>query len=114
MAETIFSKIINREIPAEILYEDDEVLAFSDVNPQAPVHFLVIPKQAIATVNDIQPDQAELVGKMVLAAQRLAQEKGIAEDGYRLVMNCNEGAGQTVFHIHLHVLGGRAMVWPPG
>lgn len=114
MSETIFSKIINREIPADILYEDDEVLAFSDVNPQAPVHFLVIPKHAIATVNDIQPSQAELVGKMVLAAQKLAQEKGIAEDGYRLVMNCNEGAGQTVFHIHLHVLGGRAMSWPPG
>ncbi len=114
MSETIFSKIINREIPADILYEDDDVLAFSDVSPQAPVHFLVIPKQAIATVNDIQPQQAELVGKMVLAAQKLAKEKGISDDGYRLVMNCNEGAGQTVFHIHLHVLGGRPMTWPPG
>lgn len=114
MSETLFSKIINREIPADILYEDDDVLAFSDVNPQAPVHFLVIPKQAIATVNDIQPEQAELLGKMVLAAQKLAKQKGIADDGYRLVMNCNEGAGQTVFHIHLHVLGGRAMTWPPG
>lgn len=114
MSDTIFSKIIKREIPADILYEDDEVLAFSDVSPQAPVHFLVIPKQAIATVNDIQPDQAHLLGKMVLTAQKLAKEKGIAEDGYRLVMNCNEGAGQTVFHIHLHVLGGRAMTWPPG
>jgi histidine triad (HIT) family protein len=114
MSETIFSKIINREIPADILYEDHEVLAFSDVNPQAPVHFLVIPKQAIPTVNDIHADQALLVGKMVLTAQRLAKEKGIAEDGYRLVMNCNENAGQTVFHIHLHVLGGRAMTWPPG
>ncbi len=114
MSETIFSKIINREIPADILYEDDDVLAFSDVSPQAPVHFLVIPKQAIATVNDIQPQQAELVGKMVLAAQKLAKEKGVSDDGYRLVMNCNEGAGQTVFHIHLHVLGGRPMTWPPG
>ena len=114
MSETIFSKIMNREIPADILYEDDDVLAFSDVNPQAPVHFLVIPKQPIATVNDIQPDQAELVGKLVLAAQKLAKDKGIDEDGYRLVMNCNEGAGQTVFHIHLHVLGGRRMTWPPG
>lgn len=114
MSETIFTKIINREIPADILYEDDDVLAFSDVNPQAPVHFLVIPKQPIATVNDIQPDDAELVGKLVLAAKKLAKEKGIEEEGYRLVMNCNEGAGQTVFHIHLHVLGGRALTWPPG
>ena len=114
MSETVFSKIINREIPADILYEDHEVLAFSDVSPQAPVHFLVIPKEAIATVNDIQPDQATLLGKMVLTAQRLAKEKGIADDGYRLVMNCNESAGQTVFHIHLHVLGGRSMTWPPG
>lgn len=114
MSETIFSKIIKREIPAEILYEDDEVLAFSDVNPQAPEHFLVIPKKEIPTVNDIQPDDAQLVGKLVLAAQKLARDKGIAEDGYRLVMNCNEQAGQTVFHIHLHVLGGRSMTWPPG
>ncbi len=114
MSDTIFAKIIKREIPADIIYEDDDVLAFSDVNPQAPEHFLVIPKQAIATVNDIKPEQAELVGKMVLAAQKIAGDKGIAEDGYRLVMNCNEGAGQTVFHIHLHVLGGRPMTWPPG
>ena len=114
MSETIFSKIIKREIPADILYEDDEVLAFTDVSPQAPEHFLVIPKQPIATVNDIQPEQAELVGKLFLTAQKLAKDKGIAEDGYRLVMNCNEGAGQTVFHIHLHVLGGRALTWPPG
>ncbi len=114
MSDTIFAKIINREIPADILYEDDDVLAFTDVSPQAPEHFLVIPKQAIATVNDIQPQDAELIGKMVLAAQKIAKDKGIAEDGYRLVMNCNEGAGQTVFHIHLHVLGGRPMTWPPG
>ena len=111
---TIFTKIINREIPAEILYEDDDVLAFTDVTPQAPEHFLVIPKMEIPTVNDLQPDQAELVGKLFLTAQKLAKDKGISEDGYRLVMNCNEGAGQTVFHIHLHVLGGRPMTWPPG
>lgn len=114
MSETIFSKIINREIPADILFEDDEVLAFSDVNPQAPIHFLVIPKQAIATINDIQPEQAHLLGKMVLTAQKLAKEKGMAEKGYRLVMNCNEDGGQTVFHIHMHVLGGRSLSWPPG
>lgn len=114
MSETIFSKIINREIPADILYEDDDVLAFSDVSPQAPVHFLVIPKQPIATLNDIEPAHAELVGKMVLTAQKVASEKGIHKDGYRLVMNCNDHGGQTVFHIHMHVLGGRPMTWPPG
>ncbi len=114
MSETIFSKIINREIPAEILFEDDEILAFSDVSPQAPVHFLVIPKEPIATINDIQPEQAHLLGKMVLTAQKLAKEKGMSEKGYRLVMNCNEDGGQTVSHIHMHVLGGRSMTWPPG
>ncbi|MBT3725092.1 MAG: histidine triad nucleotide-binding protein [Gammaproteobacteria bacterium] len=114
MSDTIFTKIINREIPAEILYEDDDVLAFSDVGPQAPVHFLVIPKLPIETINDIQPDQAELIGKMVLTAQKLVKEQGVAESGYRLVMNCNEDGGQTVFHIHMHVLGGRALSWPPG
>ena len=114
MSDTIFTKIINKEIPADILYEDDDVIAFRDVNPQAPVHFLVIPKQPIATVNDIQPDQAELVGKMVLTAAKVAAEEGIAEDGYRLVMNTNEQGGQVVFHIHLHVMGGRRMTWPPG
>jgi len=114
MSETIFSKIIKREIPADILFEDDEVLAFRDVNPQAPVHFLVIPKQPIPTLNDIQSDQAALVGKMVLVAQQLVREQGIAEGGYRLVMNCNKDGGQTVDHIHMHVLGGRAMSWPPG
>lgn len=114
MSDTLFSKIVNREIPADILYEDDDVLAFSDVSPQAPEHFLVIPKLPIATINDIQPGQAELIGKMVLTAQQLAKQKGIAEDGYRLVMNCNENGGQTVFHIHMHVLGGRVLTWPPG
>ncbi|MBT3202955.1 MAG: histidine triad nucleotide-binding protein, partial [Gammaproteobacteria bacterium] len=97
MSDTIFTKIINREIPAEILYEDDDVLAFRDVSPQAPVHFLVIPKLPIETINDIQPDQAELIGKMVLTAQKLVKEQGVAEGGYRLVMNCNEDGGQTVF-----------------
>jgi histidine triad (HIT) family protein len=109
MSETIFDKIIRREIPADILYEDDEVLAFSDVNPQAPVHFLVIPKQRIATVNDIRPEQAPLIGKMVLAARKVARDKGIADDGYRLIMNCNEHGGQTIYHLHLHVLGGRPL-----
>lgn len=109
MSDTIFSKIINREIPADIVYEDDEVLAFKDISAQAPVHLLVIPKQPIPTVNDIKPEQAELIGKMVLTAQKLAIQQGIAEDGYRLVMNCNKNGGQIVYHIHLHLLGGRAL-----
>lgn len=114
MTDTIFTKIINKEIPADILYEDDEILAFNDVSPQAPVHFLVIPKIQIKTINDIQPNQAELIGKMTLVAQQLVKQQGIADDGYRLVMNCNDNGGQTVFHIHMHVLGGRALGWPPG
>jgi len=114
MSDTIFTKIINKEIPADILYEDDDVLAFKDVSPQAPVHFLVIPKTAIKTINDIDESQATLIGKLVLTAQKVAKQQGIAENGYRLVMNCNEDGGQTVYHIHLHVLGGRSLAWPPG
>ena len=109
MSDTIFSKIIKRELPADIVYEDDDVLAFRDINPQAPVHVLVIPKVEIATANDIQPDQAELIGKMFLAAQKIAGDEGIAEDGYRLAMNCNKHGCQEVFHIHLHLLGGKQL-----
>ena len=109
MSETIFSKIINHELPADIVYEDDAVMAFRDINPQAPVHVLVIPKVEIATVNDIKPDQAELIGKMVLAAQKIAADEGIAEDGFRIVINCNRHGCQEVFHLHLHLLGGRQL-----
>ena len=109
MSETIFSKIINHELPADIVYEEDAVMAFRDINPQAPVHVLVIPKIEIATVNDIKPEQAELVGKMVLVAQKIAADEGIAEDGFRLVINCNRHGCQEVFHLHLHLLGGRQM-----
>lgn len=109
MSETIFSKIIRREIPADIVYEDEAILAFRDINPQAPVHVLIIPKQEIATVNDIQPDQAELIGKMVLAAQHIANLEGIAEDGYRLVVNCNQHGCQVVYHLHMHLLGGKQL-----
>lgn len=114
MSETIFSKIIKREIPADIVYEDGEVLAFRDVNPQAPTHILIIPKKQIPTVNDLQDADAPLVGKMVLTAQKLAAANGLAEDGYRLVFNCNTRGGQTVYHLHLHLLGGRSFKWPPG
>lgn len=113
MADTIFTKIINRDIPAEILYEDDKALAFKDINPQAPVHFLVIPKKPIATVNDIQEEDKELIGHLYIVVQKIASELGFAEDGFRTVMNCNEFGGQTVYHIHLHVLAGKPLGWPP-
>ncbi len=114
MSDCIFCKIIAGDIPAEIIYQNDDVLAFRDLNPQAPLHVLVIPKKHIATINDMTAGDAELVGKLYLAAQTIARQEGVADDGYRTVMNCNELAGQTVFHMHLHVLAGRAMNWPPG
>ncbi len=109
MSETIFSKIIRHELPADVVYEDDEIMAFRDINPQAPVHVLIIPKIEIATLNDVQPAHAELIGKMVLTAQKIADQEGIAEDGYRLVMNCNRHGCQVVFHIHMHLLGGKQL-----
>jgi len=114
MSETIFAKIINREIPADIVFENDRVLAFRDINPQAPVHVLVIPKKAIPTINDIRPDDQALVGELFTVAAQIAAEEGIAESGYRTVFNCNDDGGQEVYHLHLHLLGGRAMQWPPG
>ncbi len=114
MSEDLFLKIISREIPADIVYENEDVLAFRDVNPQAPLHVLIIPKIHIRTINEMQPQNAELFGKLFLAAQDIAAQQGVAEDGYRVVMNCNSAAGQTVFHVHLHLLGGRQFSWPPG
>lgn len=114
MSDTLFAKIIRREIPADIVFEDDEVLAFRDIGPQAPVHVLFIPKQPIATLNDVTPEQAPLLGKLMLAAAAYAKREGFAENGYRVLMNCNRDGGQTVFHIHLHLLAGRSMQWPPG
>jgi histidine triad (HIT) family protein len=114
MSETIFSKIIRREIPADIVFENDDVLGFRDVNPQAPVHVLFIPKQPLATLNDATPEQAALLGKLLLAAADYARQEGFAEQGYRTVINCNEDGGQTVFHIHVHLLAGRRLHWPPG
>ncbi len=113
MAETIFTKIINKEIPAEVLYEDELALAFKDTNPQAPLHFLVIPKKPIATINDIAEEDREVVGHLSLVAAKVAAQHGYAEQGYRTVMNCNEFGGQTVYHIHLHVLAGKQLGWPP-
>ena len=114
MSDDLFLKIIDREIPADIVLETDDVLAFRDINPQAPTHILIIPKRRIASINDLHSNDAELVGKLYLAAKQLAAEEGLAGDGYRVVMNCGEAAGQTVFHIHLHLLGGRELDWPPG
>ncbi|HZP66915.1 MAG TPA: histidine triad nucleotide-binding protein [Rudaea sp.] len=114
MGDTLFGKIIRREIPADIVYEDDEVLAFRDINPQAPVHVLFIPKKALPTLNEAGEGDALLIGKLVVAAARWAKAQGFAESGYRCVINCNRDGGQTVFHLHLHVLAGRQMVWPPG
>ena len=113
MATTIFDKIISKEIPADIVYEDDMVLAFKDISPQAPIHLLIIPKKPIATINDITVDDRELVGQMYYAAAQIAKEQGFAEDGYRVVMNCNEDGGQTVYHIHAHLLAGKPLGWPP-
>jgi histidine triad (HIT) family protein len=115
MSETIFSKIIKREIPADIVYENENVLAFRDVNPQAPVHILIIPKLEIATIREIQGvEHANLLGEMYDAANKIAKNEGISEDGFRLVFNCGDNGGQEVYHIHMHLLGGRKMKWPPG
>jgi histidine triad (HIT) family protein len=114
MTDSIFTKIINREITADIIFEDDDVIAFNDVNPQAPVHILIVPKMPIPTINDLKDSDEKLLGKIILTAKRIAKEKGIDVNGYRLVFNCNEWAGQTVFHLHCHLLGGRVFNWPPG
>ena len=114
MTDCLFCKMVSGEIQPDVVFEDGDVLAFRDVNPQAPVHVLVIPKIHIATTNELTPEHAGLVGKMVLAARQIAADEGIAEPGYRMVMNCNPEAGQSVYHIHLHMLGGRPMNWPPG
>lgn len=106
---TIFTKIINKEIPANIVYEDDDVIAFKDIAPVAPVHILVVPKKEIATINDIKENDAYLIGKVYLTISKLAKEFGLAEKGYRVVSNCNEHAGQTVFHIHFHLIGGEKL-----
>jgi histidine triad (HIT) family protein len=111
---TLFTKIINREIPAQIVFENDQVLAFQDIHPQAPHHVLIVPKVEIPTINDLTPENAHVIGEMFLAAKEIAKKLGVSEPGYRVVMNCNEDGGQTVFHLHLHFLAGRSLHWPPG
>jgi histidine triad (HIT) family protein len=110
----LFCKIARGEIPVRMAYQDDHYVAFHDINPQAPTHVLIIPREHIPTLDHLTPAQAPLVGGMLLVAQRLAREAGCAQAGYRTVFNCNEGAGQSVWHIHLHLLGGRPLAWPPG
>jgi histidine triad (HIT) family protein len=114
MSDTIFGKIASGEIPADLVYKDEDVVAFRDISPQAPTHLLVIPRKPIPTLDAAGPEDAELLGKLLLVAAQVAREAGLAERGYRTVINCNAEAGQTVFHLHLHVLGGRPMQWPPG
>jgi histidine triad (HIT) family protein len=114
MTDCLFCKIIAREIPASIVYEDDRVLAFNDINPQAHTHVLVVPKRHIESLNALAADDDPIVGEVVRRAAAIAKERGISEGGYRTVFNTNRDAGQTVFHVHLHLLGGRTMHWPPG
>ena len=114
MQDCLFCKIIAGQIPGTILYKDERVVVLKDINPQAPMHVLVIPRRHIATLNDLSPQDDGLVGEMIRRGAAIAGDNGYTESGYRTVFNCNEGAGQTVFHIHLHVLGGRRFTWPPG
>ena len=114
MSPCLFCRIIAGERPAEIVFEDDELIAINDINPQAPMHVLVMPRRHIATLNDLAAGDASLVGAMIRRAAAIARDRGFAERGYRALFNCNREAGQSVFHIHLHVLGGRRLGWPPG
>lgn len=113
MNDSIFTKIIKREIPANILFEDDDVIAFNDISPKAPIHILIVPKVQIPTINDLQEDDAVLIGKVILRAKDIAKKMGIDERGYRLIFNCNKEGGQSVFHIHLHLIGGKQLGWSP-
>lgn len=112
--DCLFCKLVAGDIPATVFYEDDDVIAFEDIMPQAPVHFLVIPKRHIQTLNELDLEDAPLVGKLAVIASKIAKEKGVADNGYRVVMNCNPDGGQTVYHIHMHVLADRQLTWPPG
>ncbi|MFA0732871.1 MAG: hypothetical protein LKKZDAJK_001671 [Candidatus Fervidibacter sp.] len=110
----IFCRIVAKEVQSDIVYEDEEVVAFRDINPQAPVHVLIVPRKHLPTLNDAASDDQSLLGKLLLVARQLARQLQVADDGYRLVLNVNRGAGQSVFHLHLHLLGGRVFHWPPG
>ena len=112
--DCLFCRIVNKELSSKIVYEDEQVVAFEDINPQAPTHVLVVPRKHIAGLNDATADEAKLLGQLQLVAAQVARARGIVESGYRVVINNGRGAGQSVFHLHLHLLGGRPMQWPPG
>jgi histidine triad (HIT) family protein len=112
--DCLFCRIVDGSLPADIVYENDSLVAFRDINPKAPTHILLIPRRHVATMNDLQHGDESLVGELFVMAAKIAADEGLADDGYRVVMNCNEAAGQSVFHIHLHLMGGRTMTWPPG
>jgi histidine triad (HIT) family protein len=114
MADCLFCKVVAGQVPATLVFQNDRVVAFKDITPRAPTHVLIVPRRHIATLNDLSPEDDALVGEMVRAAAAIAKEQGLSERGYRTVFNCNAEAGQTVFHIHLHLLGGRSLRWPPG
>jgi histidine triad (HIT) family protein len=114
VADCLFCKIVAGQIPATIVFQNDHVVAFKDITPRAPTHVLIVPRRHIASLNELGPDDDALVGEMVRAGAGIAKDQGHADRGYRTVFNCNADAGQTVFHIHLHLLGGRTMAWPPG
>jgi len=113
-SDCIFCKIIKKEIPAKIVFEDDKMLAFEDIHPQAPVHILIIPKNHIEKTSDLTNAHVQMIGELILAAKEIAKSKALSESGYRIVLNCNKDAGQEVFHLHVHLLGGRKFTWPPG
>ena len=112
--DCIFCKIAAGDLDADIVYQSEELVGFRDLNPQAPTHVLIIPRRHISTINDITESDAEMIGQLIVAAKEIAAQEGISEPGYRVTMNCNAGAGQSVFHVHLHLLGGRQFTWPPG
>lgn len=112
--DCLFCKIINKDIPSDVVYEDEDVLAFNDINPQAPIHVLIIPKKHIATINDANDEDEKSLGKIILTAKKIAAKLGVNDNGYRLVYNVNQDGGQEVYHIHLHLLAGRQLSWPPG
>jgi len=114
MEDCLFCKIIAKKIPAKVVYEDDRILAFDDIRPQAPAHTLLIPKDHFATLNDVPEDKADILSHLLLEARRIAADKGISQSGYRIVLNTARDSGQEVFHLHFHLLGGRRMTWPPG
>lgn len=114
MEECIFCKIANKTIPSSIVYEDDQIIAFNDINPQAPIHILIIPKEHFASLNEIPEEKESLLSILLFRARQIAEEQGIAQSGYRIVLNTQKDSGQEVFHIHFHLLGGRRMSWPPG